>query len=62
VLPAPGFVYAPVADGQDAGFGHICVDGYAIGKIPLFYGETVEQTASQEEAPFWREIFGGNAA
>lgn len=62
VLPAPGFVYAPVADGQDAGFAHICVDGYAIGKIPLFYGETVEQTASQEEAPFWRKIFGGNAA
>ena len=62
VLPAPGFVYAPVADGQDAGFAHICVDGYAIGKIPLFYGETVEQTASQEEVPFWRKIFGGNAA
>jgi len=62
VLPAPGFVYAPVAEGQNAGFAHICVDGHAVGKVPLYYGETVEQAVTREEAPFWRRIFGGKAA
>ena len=62
VLPAPGFVYAPVAEGQEAGFAHVCVDGHPVGKIPLYYGETIERVATQEEAPFWRRIFGGKAA
>ncbi|MBO5953808.1 MAG: D-alanyl-D-alanine carboxypeptidase [Oscillospiraceae bacterium] len=42
-LPGAGFVYAPVVQGQQAGFAHVLVDGVSAGKISLVYGETVEQ-------------------
>lgn len=45
VIPGPGFVYAPVAQGAEAGFAHVCIDGKSVGKVPLFYGETIEKTA-----------------
>ena len=57
VLPGPGFVYAPVAAGADAGFAHICIDGKSMGKIPLVYGETVE-SQPEEEKSFWDRLFG----
>lgn len=41
-LPGPGFVYAPVAERQLAGFAHIQVDGSPVGKVALYYGQTVE--------------------
>ncbi len=47
-LPAPGFVYAPVVEGSCAGFAHITVDGAAIGKIPLVYGQTIERTKEKK--------------
>lgn len=48
MLPPGGFVYAPVAMGQEAGIAHICVDGKSVGSIPLVYGETIEQQAEKE--------------
>ena len=42
-LPGCGFVYAPVSEGQEAGFAHIFVDGVPVGKVQLLYGQTVEQ-------------------
>lgn len=42
-LPQVGFVYAPVAEGQEAGFAHILVDGTAVAKVPLVYGNTIER-------------------
>lgn len=41
-LPEAGFAYAPVAEGQEAGFAHILVDGTAVAKVPLVYGKTIE--------------------
>ena len=41
-LPAPGFVYAPVAKNQNAGYAYICIDGVAIGKVSIYYDDTVE--------------------
>lgn len=41
-LPLPGFVYAPVAEGQSAGFAQIYLNGNWMGKIPLVYGQTIE--------------------
>ena len=38
-----GFVYAPVAEGADAGFAHVCIGGKSVGKVSLVYGETIEQ-------------------
>ena len=38
-----GFVYAPIAENQNAGYGYILVDGKAVGKVPLVYSKTVER-------------------
>ena len=42
-LPAPGFVYAPVAAGQSAGEAVLFLDGKRIGAVPLEFGNTVEK-------------------
>lgn len=57
VLPSPGFVYAPVARGQKAGSLHIYLDDTLIGSVPLLFGETVEQEASEEKG-FFAKLFG----
>lgn len=36
------FVYAPVLEGQTAGYAYICVDGKVVGKVPMYFGKTVE--------------------
>ena len=58
-LNGPGFVYAPVAEGGDAGFAYICLDGKAVGKLPMIYGQTVEKVP-EEEKSFWDRLFGGD--
>ena len=58
-IPGPGFVYAPVAEGADAGFAYVCIDGKPVGKVPLVYGETVEMVP-QEEKSFWERLIGGD--
>lgn len=60
-LPGAGFVYAPVAEGGDAGVAHILVDGSFVGKIALVYGETVEKQ-EPPKASFWQKLFGGKDA
>jgi len=57
-LPHPGFVYAPVSEGQSAGYAHIYLNDSWIGKIPVFYGQTVEMEM-QPESNFWGRLFGG---
>lgn len=59
VVPGTGFVYAPVACGADAGFAHVCVDGKSVGKVPVQYGETIEQVP-QEKQNFWKRLVGGD--
>ena len=59
VVPGTGFVYAPVACGADAGFVHVCVDGKSVGKVPVQYGETIEQIP-QKERNFWQRLVGGD--
>ena len=58
VLPAPGFVYAPVACGQQAGEALICVGSQTVGRVKLVYGTTVEQQQSQKKRHFWDGWFG----
>ena len=57
-LPEPGFVYAPVVQGQSAGYAHIYVDDAPVGKILLTIGVTVEQQKSTE-TPWYKRLFGG---
>ena len=58
ILTGPGFAYAPVAQGQDAGYVYICVGDSIAGKIPCVYAQTVEQ-AQVEKKNFWERWFGG---
>ena len=58
VLPGPGFVYAPVAEGGDAGVVYVTVQGKAVGKIPVYYGRTVER-APEEHKNFFQKLIGG---
>lgn len=55
VLPKPGFVYAPVVCGQSAGTAYVCIGDTAVGKIPLIYGETVEQKVLPEKT-IWQKM------
>ena len=58
VLPEPGFVYAPVAQGQSAGYAHVMIDDIPVGKVPIVYGQTVEQI-KDTEIPWWKKLFSG---
>ena len=60
VLPGPGFVYAPVAEGADAGFAYVLIQGKALGKFPVVYGQTVEQER-EEPKNIWEKLFGRKA-
>lgn len=57
-LPDPGFVYAPAVQGSIAGYAHIFVDGAPVGKIPLVFGETVEQVQTTK-IPWYKRLFYG---
>lgn len=56
VLPGIGFIYAPVAQGQEAGNAYICVEDSVVGKVPLIYGCTVEQAVAERRSLWdrWR--------
>ena len=41
-LPGVGFVYAPVKEGETAGFAHVLVDGTPAGTVEVLYGQTVD--------------------
>jgi len=56
MLPGPGFVYAPVAEGEDAGFAYVLIEGKAIGKVSVVYGQTIEQLP-EEEKGFFEKLF-----
>lgn len=58
ILEKPEFVYAPVVEGQRAGYAYICVDGVAVGKVPLIFGKTVE-LEQVKKVPLWKRILGG---
>ena len=57
-LSGPGFVYAPVEQGEEAGVAHILLQGKAIGSVRLVYGDTVAQEKPSPKRPFWRRLLG----
>ena len=59
LLSEPGFVYAPVAQGQPAGFAYILLKDTIVGKVPIYYGQTVE-CEERKEPTVWERLFGGN--
>ena len=56
IIPGTGFVYAPVTEGAEAGFAYILIDGNAVGKVPLVYGQTIEQRVTEENG-FFQKLF-----
>jgi len=58
MLPGTGFVYSPVTEGADAGYAYVLLQGKAVGKIPVVYGQTVEQLPEKERS-FLEKLFGG---
>lgn len=56
-----GFVYAPVVAGQNAGNAYVLIDDCPVGKIPMVFGESVEQIASPKTT-IWQIIFRRKAA
>ena len=58
-LPSPGFVYAPISEGQNAGFAQLFLNDRMIGKVALIYGNTVEQIP-QEKKKLLERIIGGS--
>ena len=54
-VSGPGFAYAPVAAGADAGMAYISIDGETVGKLKLIFGDTVEQET--EEKSFFEKLF-----
>ena len=57
VLPGPGFVYSPVTEGAEAGYAYVLIDGNAVGKVPVVYGQTIEKE-TEEEPNFLEKLFG----
>lgn len=57
VLPNPGFRYAPVVMGADAGFVYVCVGNAVVWKCPVVYGQTTEQI-TEPKVSLWQKIFG----
>lgn len=58
LLSPPGFVYAPVVEGELAGMAYVCIGDRTVGKIPITFESTVEQEEPQRKH-FWERWFGG---
>lgn len=58
VLSKKEFVYAPVAANGNAGFAYLCIDGKAVGKVPVYYETTIEQQLPEKKS-LWERWFGG---
>ena len=57
-LPEHGFVYAPVVEGAEARYAYVLLGDAVIGRIPMVFGETVEQK-QEEKQSLWDRLFGG---
>ena len=58
ILSGPGFTYAPVVQGENAGVAYICIGDSCIGKVPVVYSQTVEQEKPQKKKHIWDQWFG----
>ena len=55
MLPGPGFVYAPAVEGANAGLAYVLIEGKAVGKVPVVFGATVEQTVEEKQS-IWERL------
>ena len=57
IFPGPGFVYAPAVEGAEAGFAYVLIGGKPVGKVPVVFGQTVEQSRTEEKS-LWQKLLG----
>ncbi len=57
-LSEQGPRFAPVASGGEAGYVYVLIEGNAVGKVPVVYGENAEQR-EPEKKTLWEKWFGG---
>ena len=57
IIPGNDFVYAPVVQGESAGFAYVCIGEEVIGKVPLVYSQTVEIQKETQKKHFWEGWF-----
>lgn len=50
LLSGPGFAYAPVVEGKQAGTAYLFLGEKQIGKIPVVYGKTVEKRLQEKRS------------
>ena len=55
--PGTGFAYAPIAEGAHAGYVYVLLQGKAVGKVKVVYGQTIEQQP-EEEKTLLEKLFG----
>ena len=55
-LPGPGFVYAPAVEGAEAGYAYVLIEGKAVGKVSVVFGQTIEME-QEEEKSFWQKLW-----
>ena len=56
LIPGPGFLYAPVAEGESVGVAYVLVEGKAVGKVAVVCGKTIEREP-EEEKTFLEKLF-----
>ena len=57
ILAEQGPIYAPICAGQVAGSAYVLIGDLVVGKLPLVYSETIEQSKT-EEPSVWKKLLG----
>lgn len=57
-LSEEGVRFAPVAAGAEAGYVYVLIEGNAVGRVPVTYGENAEQREPEKKS-LWERLFGG---
>ena len=61
LLSKPDFVFAPVVSGKTAAMAYVFIGDRPVGKVPVLYENTVEQSVP-EKKDFWHRLFGGSVS
>ena len=56
-LPVKEFVYAPISEGNFAGYAYMCLEDEVVGKIPLVYSISVDEKKFSKKS-LWQQLFG----
>ena len=59
-LPINEFVYAPIVEGDDAGYACVLLGETVVGKVKLVYGSTIEQEITPKQT-LWKRNWKGGA-